>query len=906
MSDKPVINTLAGLKQGQKVKVLSLLKDTPQSLSLAANISKLVKDRTYVKHTPDGTREIRMPNNTSLHKISEATSRNISENSVIHDMLPDNEAVIQLLISSILSPKDLMSVDLIFNAPADIVSSEVSSSIINVIKRHFEQIYRIKDKLPKILRDVLFTKGSHILAVLPENTVDDLINRDTGIAIESIANNKKFKDFFGNLGILGPHTLDGRNEYKNQRFGLESFSNRYVSSVPHQYQFIHLPFKEGMLALENVKVVDNPQVLRLPRLQEKIRSDSVKSKLGHHVSKSTTSLSDVKLSALIYKNSKNKHAPIQTSKSQHQLVRNSVTGPLIMQFPSESVIPVFVPGQVDRHVGYFVLLDGNGNPISTSEKDNTFNDFYQNYQNNSQQSQLTNRLDVLVNGMNCPEDERYDYIVNTYADLIEQDLLARLRNGEYNNEYALGKNEDIYRIMLSRTLSQRRTQILFLPVEQVTYFATRYNRYGIGVSIMDDLKIINNLRAIVTTANTIQSIRNSVGHTKVDIKLDPDDPDPMRRFEEIRGEIIRSRNLGLPIGVDSMVDMVNSLQLAQYEFTASGNEMLPDINIEFSQNQTSYPQVDTDFEEMLRRRAISSTGLTVESVDNNFNGETATSVVSSNIMLSRKVMVLQDEFVPKLTDHIRKVIFATPDLMNEIKGIIDNIYDELDIDEKEVAHLFTDKVNVRNVVVDQIAKDFLNAMHVTLPRPTSISIQNQIETLKNYQELLDATIESWVNDEMLAEELVGDVSTKVRAIQNSIKSYYVRKFCAENGIVPELSQITNIDENGNVEFNIYEMQRNHFETIMKSFGKFVTDLKEKRDETNLVLQDPESDDGYGDSSSSSDYDSDSGDSGDSDDSDDFSGDTDFNPDDTSDEESEDDSDGNADEGNDEEPEPTSN
>lgn len=873
---KDTATILSSIERGSKVEVMSLISNSPKSVELAAALSKLVKDRIPTLHTESGTKEIRSPDVGYLQKISEETSRNISENNTIQDLIPDMEACISLLVSSVLSPKDLMSTELNYLAPSDVLPPNVSAKVIEVIQNHFNQKYKFKTKLSKILREVLFTKGAYILAVMPENAVDELINRDSGISIESLNKNiSKFKLTEKSIGILGPGI--NNTEVPQSNISLESLiNNARNKNILKETQKVHYKDKDGRFyAIESLEVTDNINVLRTPILLDKIRRDSIKeiynvsNESNQSAGNYTSRVVDKKLSALIYKSVRNKQNLIEVSKSQNQLTRNSVTGPLILNLPVESVIPVFPPGQPDHHVGYFVLLQ-NGYPVSSDDNRDSYRELQNQYKNHkNQNSHLIQRLDHLMNGIACPGFDNGQILVNTYADLIEQDLLARLRNGKYNNDYALGRNEDVYRVMLSRVLSQRNTQILFLPIEQVTYFATRYNNKGIGVSIMDEVKLVNTQRAIVSLANTMSSVRNSIGRTLVDITLDEDDPDPRKRAEEFRSEIIRTSHLGLPLAADSVGDMVTSLQASQYEFKFTGHPGMPAMNVEFDQRQSSYPQVDTDYEEQLRKRSISATGLSVEQVDDNFSGESATSVVSSSIMLSRKVMVIQDEIVPHITDHIKKVIQATPDLTDEIRAIIEENYDELEIDEEQIKELFEGNVSVKKIVINQIIKDYTNGLEVSLPRPTTVSLENQLATLEAYISLIDATIESWINDEMLGQEFTGEISAVTRSMINSVRSYFIRKFCADNAIMPELSKIiTSSDSN---DFNIYDSQTTHIESLIKSFSKFLDKLTPKVKESNAVYK--KNQDALGDDamSDSSDYGSDS--SSDSTDSDDgFGGD----------------------------------
>jgi len=50
-------------------------------------------------------------------------------------------------------------------------------------------------------------------------------------------------------------------------------------------------------------------------------------------------------------------------RQKKKLLRKSIGKPMLMKLPTESTIPVFIPGDPSNHIGYFVMLDGNGKPL---------------------------------------------------------------------------------------------------------------------------------------------------------------------------------------------------------------------------------------------------------------------------------------------------------------------------------------------------------------------------------------------------------------------------------------------------------------------------------------------------------------------------------------------------------------
>ena len=62
-------------------------------------------------------------------------------------------------------------------------------------------------------------------------------------------------------------------------------------------------------------------------------------------------------------------------------------------------------------------------------------------------------------------------ISDIFSDIVEQDLINRLKNGIYGSNVSIGKANEVYRLMLSRTLKGLYTKILYLPKEFVSYMA---------------------------------------------------------------------------------------------------------------------------------------------------------------------------------------------------------------------------------------------------------------------------------------------------------------------------------------------------------------------------------------------------------------------------------------------------
>lgn len=846
-----------------KVPILQLTRDKP----LAAMLSKAVDSTLPVAHTPNGSRKIEQPNEAVLHSIASQTQNNLSHSNTIMQMLPDLQMGAQILVSSVASPKDQMTNEFSYTVDSDMLPPTVLAGAMEILKDHYDKHYAFKNKTPRIIHEVLFEAGAHILAILPENAVDEMINRNNAISMENfreVMGNDSFSPdnangaLTKNLGVLGPGIAGTTGTRRSGNISSLGFNvgNESIDDVYNGFsantntfsQQIHIqsPKTNKPFALEGLNITDNANILRMPLLADKLRNDQISAKIGTnrlragleaYFEPGKVKLDDRSLKNLIYKPRRRGLRPMQVFKTDNQLERRSIGMPLLMELPTEAVIPICTPGREDHHVGYLVLLDENGYPVKAGNHRDSFMEMSARLDRaGSQTNNLTNRLKQLTEGLGCSSVEYTGQMARIHADLVEQDLLARFRNGAFANRVQMVKNQDFYNIMLARNYQQQQTTILFLPIDTVTYFARKYNQYGIGVSILDEMKMLNNQRAIATMANTILGIKNSIPRTNVDMVIDETDPDPIKTGEMFLQEIMRINQTAVPFGASAPGDIADFLQRAQYQVNITGHPGIPDTTVTYNESTSNYSKVDKELEESLERRSAMAMGLQPDTINNGFNQETATSVVTNNLMLSRRVQIIQDQLNPHFTDMHRKVARVDEDLQDKLRELLFNEYESLEVDEEELAEAIgKEKAGVKPFVVEHILIDMIESLEVKLPRPNSTTIENQSAALDAFTSLLDKALDAYISDAFFTDEIGGELTRSTESVKKMLMAHYTRQFMAENGIMPELSQLTSIGPDGKAEVNLWETQAEYVEKLMVTMSGFMKRIHETKMNANEVV-----------------------------------------------------------------------
>lgn len=840
---------------GKRFPVMALVREAPE---FAALMSKLVPPLVSPNYGNEGERTLTQPNLGMFQNTSQETSQNITDAQTVLQILPDMELATQILVSSVLSPKDMMTTELTHTVTEGLLAPEVSAAMLAVTRSHFEQDYKIKPLLGKILRDILSETGSWVAAVIPENSLDEVINGQRRVTLEALADVVGPDGSIRPKGLLGPaYTVQPREERKTAGFSLEMLQEHVPDTSIDSRVTLEGLINQGSAPVDTfLSVTDNPDLLKIPQIHQKIREQRI---VGAIRSKALTSLgwgmesrvealkpeqmSDRHLTGVLYGNREYKYRPITTMKTQEQLNRRAVGNPLVLHLPSESVIPVHVPGCPEAQVGVFVLIDADGNPVTKA--DNT--DYYRELSsrltaNASFPSAMLTKLKGMMGGFNPHDPRDLDYSARAYGEMVEKDLLARLRNGVYGKGVAVAKREEIYRIMFARALAKQHTQLLFLPSELVTYMALKYTPTGIGKSLMDDMKILNSLRSMVLFSNVMASLRNSIGRTEVKLKLDESDPNPQKTIEVAMHEIIKSRSAYFPLGMNRPTDLVDYLQRAAFEFSYEGHPGMPDVKVDFGEKNTNYVKPDTDLEDSLRKRSIMGLGLSPETVDAGFTAEFATSVLNNNILLSKRVMHMQEIFTPQLSDHLRKVMMNSESLVSELREILKNNFDKLEatLKDSEGGELKLSDAGLKDeadkdIVIDGLLREFILNYEVQLPQPNTVTLENQLIALKTYSEGLDATLEAYVSEKFFTTDTGGEVANQVAVIKEVLKAYFIRQWLAENGVMNELSALTTLGTDGNPAVNIFDAQKGHLEALGKSLTDLLKDLQPSKEKNDKVI-----------------------------------------------------------------------
>lgn len=787
----------------------------------SAVMTKLVKDPSEPQKRSREAQSLNVSRDM-FEKLSQQTAQNTFDADSVFQLLPDVELAEQILVGSILSPKDMSSVELGFTVEEGKYDPEVARNLLGVVEDHFRKDYKIDDRLDGMLEEILFTKGAHCLAVLPENQLDMIINGPGQLSMEGYQQAVRRIQQGRPLGLLG-HPRD-------RRVSMESFSNtrrEEATAIQGSRQGTQLP---------GITVSDNFDLLKTPEVSRQSRGAAIGRLLGRHqtsMESASKGLTPEQIDELYTRPRDQKPNAAQVLVNPELMTRPSVGHPVVMKLPVESVIPVFVPGQPEDHVGYFIMIDQNGRPVVKDERRDYYGElrgsFEQNQGDNS--SDLVRRTREALGGVKADNKLEYDEIQKSYSKLIENDLVNRLMNGIYGEEFALGNTEDVMRIMLYRSLQQKQTQLLYVPAELMTYMAFNYNEWGIGESLLTKSKILSSMRSVLLFADTMAGVRNAVGRKRATINVDSSDPDPQKTVGDLTSMVMEQGARGFPVGSPDPAQTLDYLNKAAYDFSVNvDQEGYPQTKVEFDDYTSNNQGGNPELQGKLRRMQISGFGMNPELVDPEQSPDFATSVVNNNLIMTRRVIRWQKKFCRFLTRFVQQYVSHSSTLQAAMQEELKGMKTKLDADSKG-------KDN------ETVLDEFIQALQVSLPEPDTTRIDQQLQSFQQYTSLLDAALEAHVTSDLFPAEVLNRNPDIVNQTMTAIRAYFQRSWLERNNIMPELGQLGEVEGRSPV-FNLFDVQDSMFKTLGKSIQKYIDGMEAQQEKWAKKYGEPETDE-YG-------------------------------------------------------------
>lgn len=818
---------------------VSFFKQNPMAQAVA---TKLVHGQGLSGNTAQyGTMDQFAPGPHELNVLARRQARAMQDSASIFEVLPDTELTMQVVVSSILSPNDMTRIDLNWKLTECGLPGELTGPMLDLLRDYFEEDYKIKSLLPKIVEDALFKTGSYPIIIIPESSLDDLINTNNAISMESL------NPYFDRYNTLAPKGFlasvkqkepQGKGD-KKRNVGIEGYFRG--NGVPTENQPSNID--------DNLLIVDNYETLLIPKILEKHRSQSVASitrtkvraSLEQHLntdSNGNKKITPNEFNNLFYRRNSHGASTYTRIKTSDQTSRPNIGHPLDMTVPSDSLIPIHIPGKPDEHVGYFLLTDEFGNPLSYSRNADVYEQFASSRLEGDAAGNILKRVRDSQSGSASTVTEwTGQKLTEVYQRHVEEDLRERLRRGINGQNVELAHVNDIYRIMLHRTLGKRQSQLVFIPAELVTYFAYDYTNMGLGRSLLDKSKTLASIRAILLFANTMAAIKNSVNHREIGIELDPDDPEPDATVEKLLTEVMRVQDNTFPFTSTSPGDIIPGLVRAGISVAVSGNPNYPETKVSVQDQASQRVEVSTELDDKMRDRHTMALGAVPELVNSSTDVEFAAELLTKNLLFRKQTAVKSEITSQKLTEFVAKYTLNDGKLLADLIELVENhrttlsegVRDRTIVDDAKDASIVRDRTDFdsQSAPALECINEFIAHLRVELPQIDDTKLEQQMSQFKEYVDALDATLPTFINRESIGMMMGDEAEGMVDSLLAVVKGYYTRRWLANNNVMPELMELLSSNRLEEEPLNLLEKHEEMITGLSSTLMSMAKRLKER-------------------------------------------------------------------------------
>lgn len=801
-------DSLAGAKSSYR-------RESPVTAAVA---TKLVRDTRSGKNNRNYANTLQAKTDV-LYGQSEKIAANMNDIENIFEVLPETERCEMIITSCILSPDDMKSVNLRYACDRTTLPASIQAGMLAVMEDFGTKTYKIKDKLPKIISKALFKSGSYPVLCIPESSLDLLINHDNRISLESA---NFLQNEVAPKGVLGDNNatlakLNRATREHRDSISMESMIGSGPSGVTMTNNRI----------IGSLSIGDNPNIIKMPRIQEKVSQQRVMDAYHSSGTYGMESYGDEgrrlnDIARRLYVRRRNRTEEVVRIRTQDQTNRNSVGHPMLLDLSSDAVIPVGNPTNMSEHFGYFVLLDGFGNPLNNSQ-DSLYSTQLNSRlnRNKTEASSMLNDMRINLYGDCGDSDQEYKaHMYDDFMDYIERDILERFDNGAMRGRAVqLARPNAVFQMMWSRTLANKQTQMVYVPRELMSYFAFDYNKVGVGKSLTDGTKILASLRALLLFATTRAAVRSAVGHKVLNLKLDPAISDPEKWVQQMVHEYIRVNNGNYPLGTSDPNDIMSYMEQAGLSVNVENHPGYPEVSANVEPVSSAVQQIDPEVDRELRNRHISRYGLPPEVVDSSTGVDFAATIRTSNVFFDKQITMYATSLCEQTSDHFRMIAVNSGTIMGDLFAVIDDNLDQI-----------PESIRTGDWKAELVI-EFLESFRVELPESNNTRLETQLQKISVYSQVLDAVFASFVNVDVLQQMDPEANREACEATITTMRMHFLREFIIAEGILPEVTEaLTWPGDDEDPAYDFMRQQTGYIEALTNTMKSLMDNIKNMRAE----------------------------------------------------------------------------
>lgn len=761
---------------------------------------------------PDGSKV----NPETLQMFGENVARRRAENKRLLEVVPDFNSIVKLVVAGAQSPNTLERGKFKFSFPGESKLPEiVRATVLRHVEGYAEAKYQYSNNLEKEIAEMLAKSGSVFKVILPPSKIQKIVRSSSNFSMESLVGvDKGLFNYVDNelipesLGIFADPDSD-------KGFSMENlFDKNLAHSIDSPPKF--KDFGENV----DIKMIDNPIYLHNQEIEAAYAEQAIQEmykSIYDEVDDADYSLEDNTSNRYVYKEGEKNtfRLPIRKIKFQgrdandvldvdsveweeegeeHDTSYLNLMSPTVSNWPPESVIVCHRKGNPNQRLGYLGIIGKGGSPL-TIEDDSAI--LRVRTDRAMRDSGTQNMLMRIRNDMYGSREERdsgrilaenHEEILNHFKYKMNSFLMKSLSNGVLGKTAEIVPTDEALLNMFYQALDEQSIRVVFIPERLCQHYAFEYDEYGMGKTMFDDGRLLFNMKAALVYAQTYAAITSARPIKDVTITIDPNSPDPKKEAIQRIEALLRAEHMAMPWVNISESNLERNTLLAGMNITFTGNDNLPQSNTEVKETSRQLNQIDRDITELIDDTCYKALGWTKEVANWFGDMDIATTVISNNLQVARRIQHIQNILI----DLTQSFILKTLPIDGEFLGrVIADLMENKKEGVKYLKELGGKDTKDFYKALKKRMPTILREMTIELPRPDTSVINAKRRELDDFLSMLDAVLEGYINEDMFDD--TEEMRNHIRSKKSIIRSGLIRWFNQSRDAIPELNALFDVD-----------------------------------------------------------------------------------------------------------------
>lgn len=697
-----------------------------------------------------------------LNPTHKNIGRRIKTTEQLTRLAPEIEQASTILPSSIMSPNDMQDADFKFYFD-DVDALKVDPDLMTAVQNYYDSFFNNKMKLNvecyKWLRDALYRSGAKAILLIPtklhetirDRSAEDVrkLRRDMGL--------ENFQSYCANLDpddnylYSQTHTswkavFDGESTEHVASLtapAMEALSVRVpdkFSSYGEADRSVHIGTNDQYMAAMETMIVnmrtkleegdyinisENPEIVRF-NIERKIQSlrkadKALEKKFG---------LEPADLPEERILNLDQLDDGIITSNNRCTLI----------ELPTESVIPIHIPGSPNQHLGYFILIDENGQPLVYSGEDEPG---AIGIRNGSPVDQNTAEAFAAMYGtsgnvIRLSDNTRQSLDVQNviFNHFLDRYIRTHLKNLIAGDDLELSQFNAIATTMFHRLLKNKKTTLVYVPPRLLHYLAFDYREDGTGKPKTEDMEFLLSLRTTLLMANVIGAMNDAIDHKKIEFDVGEAASLNLEQIMEIiRNMYISNVKIG---GSFDPGEILGTMVMNSITVQPNAIEGLQNFKVDVTSNNSSSSKVDNEIIEHLTANMISFLDVPPSALNQLAEAEYSRSIATNNLFFAKKIGTYQAIVCNYISELIKVYTRFDSKFKQGLAQVIRNCSKARIKDKapRKVVELAAKNPNQRSNV-QQMIVDIMNNVTVKLPKTNIVVDRAQFDEIRQQISCID-------------------------------------------------------------------------------------------------------------------------------------------------------------------------